>query len=460
MEIQNSGASRGPAARTARGLPFFGFGSVEILASHYTNKCHSEDRVARFPRPATRIARKSGALARSEESQRRNGGNLDPGRAFDFLISIFAVSLLLGGCASPGEPLERKPPVPQAVTDLAAEQSGNDVILTFTLPKETVDHRPLHQPLTVEIYRDFEAAVGANPPTAPQPSANPTLLVTIPPAMLDRYTTRDRVRYADSLTGDDFAQHPGASAVYTVRARASVKKDSADSNAASVPIYPAPLPIEDAKAEITRAGVALSWTPPEKTSVGPAPPVVGYRIYRTEAEPPAAAGSSEVPEVKSPLVKIGESQDASYTDASIEFGKAYVYSVRSIVQYPGETLESSDSNLVAVAPQDIFPPPAPLGLEVVFVPARGEVPAHLELSWAISPATNVAGYNVYRSEQAGVQGTRMNPELLPTPAFRDMNTVAGERYFYSVTAVDKSGKESDASAIVSGEAPAESQPQP
>ena len=53
-------------------------------------------------------------------------------------------------------------------------------------------------------------------------------------------------------------------------------------------------------------------------------------------------------------------------------------------------------------------------------------------------------------------GTRLNPELLLTPAFRDMNAVPGHRYFYTVTAVDRSGNESPASAAASGDVPAES----
>jgi recombination protein RecA len=39
--------------------------------------CHSDDRAARFPRPAIPVVRKSGVVAREEESRRRNGGNLD-----------------------------------------------------------------------------------------------------------------------------------------------------------------------------------------------------------------------------------------------------------------------------------------------------------------------------------------------------------------------------------------------
>jgi fibronectin type 3 domain-containing protein len=130
------------------------------------------------------------------------------------------------------------------------------------------------------------------------------------------------------------------------------------------------------------------------------------------------------------------------------------------VEYPGKTLESADSNVLVVMPKDVFPPAAPLGLVVAVVLTQGGTPAHLELSWAISPETDVAGYNIYRSEQAGAPGTRLNNELLLAPAFSDMNIQPGRRYFYSVTAVDRSGNESPKSAVVSGGVPAEGQPTP
>jgi hypothetical protein len=73
-------------------------------------------------------------------------------RVFHFLFSIFAVAFLIG-CGVPGEPVERKPPIPTAVTDLAASQQGNNVILTFTFPKDSVEGRELKQPPAIEIFR-------------------------------------------------------------------------------------------------------------------------------------------------------------------------------------------------------------------------------------------------------------------------------------------------------------------
>ena len=36
-------------------------------------------------------------------------------------------------------------------------------------------------------------------------------------------------------------------------------------------------------------------------------------------------------------------------------------------------------------------------------------PAYLDLSWSISPENDIAGYNIYRSEQEGAPGQKLNP---------------------------------------------------
>jgi hypothetical protein len=377
-----------------------------------------------------------------------------------FLFSVFLLIFLLNGCAAPGEPMERKPPTPNPVTDLAVSQSGNDVILTFTLPHESVEKREIQQPLSVQVYRNFEAVPAANSPAAVAPT-NPTLLLTIPPAMVDRYIVQGRVRFVDSLRAEDFASTGGREAVYLVRTFVSPKKLSANSNIAALTIYPPANPIADLKAEFTRSGVTLSWTPPEKTLIGTPPNIAFYRVYRAEMESDpnsgvnsAAASNSENLKPKVPFARIAEPASPPYTDTQAELGKTYAYSVRSVVQHPGVQLESADSNFATITPKDIFPPSAPQDLVVVFVPAVAGAPAHLELSWAINPATDIAGYNIYKSEEPSRPGVRLNPELLLTPAFRDMNVVPGHTYFYTVTAVDRSGNEGPASAQVSASVPA------
>ncbi|MGB0035684.1 MAG: fibronectin type III domain-containing protein [Candidatus Acidiferrales bacterium] len=382
--------------------------------------------------------------------------------SFDFRISIFVLSLVLGGCAAPAEPVERKPHVPVAVTDLAIEQQSKDISLAFTVPKESTDHRALKLPPAIEVYRAFQPGAASGTPTLAAPP-NPTLLATIPSEVVSRSSVRGRFAYVDSIQPDDWAHHTGEQVVYIVRTSASKKKESADSNLVSIPLYPPPEAIDHIVAKVQPDSVVLEWTPPAKTIAGtPEPPLAGFRIYRAEAaegagQPPAAGN----PKLASPLARIGEADANSpiYRDMQIGFGKTYVYSVRSAVQYASEILESADS-WVVVTPRDTFPPAVPQGLVVVVIPAQGGVPATLDLSWAISPETDIAGYNVYRSEQEAARGERLNSELLRSPSYRDMSVVPGRRYFFSVTAVDRSGNESPASAAVTAGISVESQTTP
>jgi hypothetical protein len=366
------------------------------------------------------------------------------------------LSTLAIGCAAPGEPYERKPPTPVAIADLTAIQSGSEVQLTFSLPQQAVDHRPLQEVPTIEIYRDFFKPPAAGEP-APKASAKPTLLLTIPPAMNDRYVVQGHIHFTDAFAAQDFEKHPDSLAVYTVRTQISEKKPSANSNVAIVHIFAPFDAITNLAAQVTHAAIVLTWTPPTRTPAGSTPSIGVYHIYRGVADSAAPGDTSKL---KSPLVKIADAQAPPFQDTQFEFGASYVYSVRSVAQYPDASMESSDSNLVALTPRDTFPPAAPQELIVVFVPAQGDAAAHLELSWAISPETDIAGYNVYRSEQEGTQGSRVNTDQLLTPAFRDMNTQSGHRYFYTVTAVDRAGNESPASSAASGVVPAPGQANP
>jgi hypothetical protein len=366
---------------------------------------------------------------------------------FVLRILIFALLWCAGGCASPSEPLERKPVVAQTISDLSATQSGNEIALSFTLPTETVDLRPLSQPVSVEIYRGIGAPGAAS-------ETQMALVATIPSGEVDQYAAQGHIRYVDSLKAEDFAGHDDVLGVsYTIRTRVSVKKDSDPSNVAYLQIRAAFEPISGLKTEVFQSAILLTWTPPAKTLTGSTPPVASYQIYRGESSTTAEVREPSTP----PLVKMGESDSPMFQDTQFEFGRTYTYSVRSVVGSGIEALESSDSNLVTITPRDTFPPKAPKELVVALVPKEGETPAHFELSWAISPETDVAGYNVYRTEQAGAPGARLNPELLLTPAVRDMNVQPGHRYFYSVTAVDRSGNESPTSEVVSSSVPAENQ---
>ena len=72
----------------------------------------------------------------------------------------------------------------------------------------------------------------------------------------------------------------------------------------------------------------------------------------------------------------------------------------------------------------------------------------VELSWSINVESDLAGYRVYRSQQEGERGILLNPDPLPSPAYRDNSVQSGQRYWYAVTAVVRSGNESAPSLAV------------
>ena len=72
------------------------------------------------------------------------------------------------------------------------------------------------------------------------------------------------------------------------------------------------------------------------------------------------------------------------------------------------------------------------------------------LNWQESPSAptaKVVGYNVYRSRTSGGQYARLATRI-PKPAYEDRLVNSGETYFYVLTAVDETGRESRLSAEI------------
>jgi hypothetical protein len=354
------------------------------------------------------------------------------------------VTLVLLGCGAPGEPTPPSPPVPVAVTDLSAQQAGDAVQLTFTLPSKTITGDKLAEPPAVEILR------GALKPDGTPDNNSFRVIYTVPGLLMDNYAAEGHVRFADSVPPEETRAHPGATLAYRVRTRVSRKRASADSNTVTVRVYPVPERIASIQSRATESAIELSWSAPVRTSGGdPLPAFSGYHIYRGELDPSSAdAASKDLTQAKwiSLLTLLASSPTTSYRDTFFDFGKTYLYVIRSVVLAGGNELESSDSAPVIVTPRDIFPPAAPQGLVAAVLPGAAPGSLEVDLSWSINLETDLAGYRVYRSEEPGTRGQPLTPDLLPTPSYRDTSVLPGHRYWYSVTAVDRAGNESEPSA--------------
>ena len=372
-----------------------------------------------------------------------------PRPSLQFRFSLF-ILVLASGCGAPGDPTPPTPPVPVAITDLSAQQECDGVQLTFTMPAKTVSGDRLAEPPAIEVLR------GALKPDGSPDAKSFRVVSTIPGALVANYRSEERAQIVVPLTTEELRANPGDTVVYRVRTRASRKRASPDSNSVSVRIFPVPERVPSIQASVTESAIELNWPPPARTSAGdPLPTISEYRVYRGELDPGSAdAAAKDISQAKwkSPLALLASSSANVYRDTLFDFGKTYVYVVRTVISAAGgSALESSDSTPAIVTPRDIFPPAVPQGLVVAVIVGGPANAPEVDLSWSINVETDLAGYRVYRSEQEGTPGQPVTPDLLLSPAYRDNSVQPGRRYWYSVTSVDRSGNESAPCAPVAAE---------
>jgi hypothetical protein len=320
---------------------------------------------------------------------------------------------------------------------------GDGVALNFSLPSKTVRGERLQQPPAIEILRGEL-----------KPDGSPNLksfhvVETIPGELAAKYQSEDHTQIVTPIAPAQNHSASGFDAVFAVRTRASRKRASADSNAVSIHVYPVPAPVGQIKFDLTESAIDLSWQPVTQTAAGDPIVVTEYRVYRGEFDPKSYDPQITGPEVLherfvAPLARLDRTNDPHYTDKQFDFGKTYVYIVRSVTTAGGNELESSDSEPLILKPADTFPPSTPQSVVAAAVENPETRPPSLEVdvSWSINSEQDLAGYRVYRSEREGEKGSLITQDLLLSPAYRDTSVTSGHKYWYSVTAVDLSGNES------------------
>ncbi|HTP68004.1 MAG TPA: fibronectin type III domain-containing protein [Dongiaceae bacterium] len=327
-----------------------------------------------------------------------------------------------------------------AINDLTAKQIGDGVLLSFTVPNKSTLGERLTQTPTMEVYRGALRRDGT-------PDLKSFKQVdTLPGPVLKSYMKQGKVEFLDAVPAEEAQAHPGELVVYSVKTRASERKISADSNLAQVNLYPVPERIGAVDAQVTEKSVELKWTAPVKMSGGGMVlPIEQYHVYRGELDPASAADAEKDLHAavwKLPLLQIAAANEPAYEDKGFDYGKTYVYVVRSVVREEGVTRESGDSKPAIVTPKDVFPPAAPRDVVAAVLQGPAAGGSVVDLSWSLNVETDLAGYRIYRSESEGSRGQLLTPEPLPTPAYRDASTQSGHKYWYTVTAVDQAGNES------------------
>jgi hypothetical protein len=362
-------------------------------------------------------------------------------------ILFILTSLIVAGCGKPAPPLPPSLELPKPVADLHAFRKGSKVTLTWSVPSRTTEGETVRYLGPTRICRGLVpdphqcAKVGEVAPAqlGPKPLARIKKRNTGKGKKRNKTDADDRVQatYVDVLTPDLQNQNATALATYSVETLNEGQRSAGLSNPVQValaPTLPAPTNLQ---AQPSANGVTIAWT---SVARGPSSPGLdfSYRIYRREQGTSNDNVAGEVP--------LADSPEVSFTDHGFEWNKTYEYRVTVVTTIAGASptqVEGDDSTPATVTARDVYPPSVPNGVQAVFS-GVGQQP-FVDLTWIPSTEADLAGYNIYRHEE-GQTPVRINTQPVTSPAFRDSNVVSGKKYFYSVSAIDARGNESDRSA--------------
>ncbi len=339
-----------------------------------------------------------------------------------------ALGTALTSCGTPGAPQPPSLNLPDQVTDLAAIRAGNQVSLTWTMPKRDTDKQLLKSEVEVRVCRREGAGVCASadaelrfPPGKPG-----TFTETLPP----------------SLASDD--PRPLS---YFVELRNRKGRSAGLSNSAMVLAGEAPAPVVGLSADVRKEGVLLRWN-----SIAPGEVIRLHRKLLTPPPPKSQRGLLTPPQesLEQNLLADSNPQAGRAIDKNIRLGETYEYSAQRLsrIVTDGKTLElaGQNSSPIRVEVKDIFPPNLPTGLVAVATTSAVGAENAIDLSWQPNTETDLAGYIVYRRE-GETDWQRISPATLVVgPAFHDTQVQQGHTYRYAVSAASQGGHESARSA--------------
>jgi hypothetical protein len=313
------------------------------------------------------------------------------------------------------------------VTDLSAERTGNQVTLTWTMPKKNTDKLLIRENVQVRVCRKDGSGpcVAAGADLTLGPGADGAFVETLPAAL---------------------ASGAPRTLTYFVELKNRKGRSAGMSNDAEVLAGEAPAPVTGLSAENRKAGIVVHWT------ASPTANETVIRLHRKLLTAPAPKAKSQdnltapPPEPVDQNLLVADAQAGQALDRNIRLGETYEYRAQRVarVKTGGETLELAGplSAAVRVEAADVFPPAVPAGLAAVATAAENGKPAAIDLSWQANVDSDLAGYRVYRREGDG-PWQRISPaEPVIGPGFHDEHVAAGHTYTYAVTAVDQTGHES------------------
>lgn len=345
------------------------------------------------------------------------------------ILLSFLFLLLIAGCGTPGAPQPPSLRLPKPVEDLTAVRRGDKVYLSFTAPTRTTDDAGLREPVTLRLCRHINVKSNTCDDVASEQPLK---------------SGAAKIEMVDDLV--PILQHGGRDLIdYQIEARNPRGRSAGLSNSAPIFLAPGITAPADLRAAVQADGVHLQWRNPAPPVKGAWSPQYELRLYRTaDAQPKRPASMTSIP-------LAGDNGDHLDTNFEWEQGYRYWLTVNTRLLRPDGSVmfefESEPTAPASVLAHDIFPPAAPQGLQAAY--STGGI----DLSWSPNGESDLAGYNIYRSDRGIVGPVRINAETVKAPGYRDEKVTPGMTYTYTVTAVDARGNESGRSSAATETTP-------
>jgi fibronectin type 3 domain-containing protein len=160
-----------------------------------------------------------------------------------------------------------------------------------------------------------------------------------------------------------------------------------------------------------------------------------YNVYRKK-------GNGKFEKINKNIIIRDDASTPEYEDLWLQEGQKYSYKV-TIADPIGN--ESKPTDIEFVLLKDKTPP------SIVTNILAQEEKGKINISWNMSTQLDVKGYNVYRSKSLMGTFYKLTKELVPfdTPFFKDSTIAEKKQYFFTITAVDSAGNESEQSNPIS-----------
>ncbi len=369
-------------------------------------------------------------------------------------LMVFGCVLIFSlNCGKRG-PLKLEPEMlPKGAVNLKTSQVGENIRVKWEFPKLLEDRKTeleLDKITKIEVYYSKKEILGG------KFRKKSTLLSKLKMEDLTRYEEPWMAKVLEKLSSQErkkrerftyFVDIPFKTKDLTAKSHFFAirylygKKKSPLSNAAHMVTHTPVKPIADLKVTREKKLIKLKWSKSQQDVLGmPVANIAGYQVYRriktenTKTEKTADEPSDEAFE------KLNRSNilNEYFEDRDTGIDGEYQYCVSTVVS---NDIESAPSNVVSANVTDLYPPDIPVNL----VSFRAS--DHMFLTWKAVPDEDLSHYRIYRKTADENGFTRIADDVTAN-RYKDNKVQKGTLYFYSVTAVDKRGNESEYSNIV------------